>query len=256
MSFETAAGNQIRNVLVQNASTGIVQTSIQNSNMTSLEPNIFENIRNIGTMTEEVIQIAAGGSSVSFSRNIIRGVDFKTNLSNPYYTSYAPRYYAIVAAASGSSNNFLKIKDSIIDLVSDANFWFVLDQIPRLGLDGVDFYDNGTVASTRFIHSEGSTVPSFLGLNSVSQNFGQSPLDLSTSLQFLNSTAGITAKISDRGLPYFDSGTLFSSAQPTYPTAPYWNTNLRVERIMKAAGSFEGWTNVSGAWKTYGTVSA
>lgn len=84
--------------------------------MTSLEPNVFENIKNIGTLTEEAIQIAEGASSSTFSRNIIRKASFKTDLSKPFYTGYTNKY-AILASASGSSSNFLKIKDSVIDLV-------------------------------------------------------------------------------------------------------------------------------------------
>jgi hypothetical protein len=255
VAFETASGNQIRNVLVNNASAGIVQTQSQNAAMTSLEPNVFENIKNIGTMTEEAVQIAAGASLGAFSRTIIRNADFTTDLSNPYFTSFTYSY-AVLAAATGSSSHFVKIQSSVIDLSASASKWFFLDQISRFSLENVVLQDNGTLASTRFIHSEGSTVPQYLGVTGVTQNFGQDPLDFSTSLQYLDQTAGIGSQLGDTGLPLYGPTILFSSAQPSYPPAAFWSPNLRVERITKAAGSYLGWTNVGGAWKTYGTVSA
>jgi hypothetical protein len=255
VAFETAAGNQIRNVVVQNASAGIVQTAVQNNNMTSQEPNIFENIRNIGTMTAEAIRVDAGASSASFSRNIIRNVNLKTDLSNPFRTDYV-RTYAIRAVASGSSNHFLKVVDSTFEIPANSSSWFSLNQIPKLSFENVTVQDNGVSVATRFIHSESSTVPQQLGVENVYQFYGQEPLNVSTAFEFLDQTALIVSKISDLGFQQSNSTTLFSSAQPSYPAAANWHTNIRVERISKVAGSHLGWTAVGGDWKTYGSISA
>lgn len=254
VSFETASGNEIRNVRVTNASAGIVQTASQNTNMTSSEPNIFLNIKNIGTMTEEPIQVSEGASALAFSRNIIKDCSFKSNLTNPFYTGLL-HAYAIHAAASGSSVHFLKIKDSTIDLAT-GDKWFIFNQIPRLSLENVVLNDNGSAAAARFAHSEGSAVPAYMGLSEVSENFGQAPLDLTSALQNIDQTTEIGARLTDQGFPLRDSGTLFSASQPMYPPAAFWNVNLRVERVTKVAASYIGWTVVAGAWKTYGTVSA
>ena len=85
---------------------------------------------------------------------------------------------------------------------------------------------------------------------------GQEPLNLSTALQNLDSTCRISGEISDLGLIKYTGGILFSSAQPSYPAAANYHSSIHVGQITKVAGSYEGWLNVSGVWKTYGSVSA
>lgn len=253
---ETAAGNIVRDVQTVNASAGLWEVGSQNAAMTSSEPNIFEDIRNIGTMTEELAVFNKGASAGGFSRSVVRRFTAATSMSNPSITTTTNRY-AVHMQASGSSSHFAKLTDSTLTIPASASIWFVFDAIPKLGLSNLVINENGApLLPTRFIHSESSTVPSHLGLQNITCNFGQDPLDLATSLQYLDSTCGIYAEISDIGLPVSEGNTLFASAQPSYPAAVNYHTSLHIERITKVAGSYEGWINVGGVWKTYGSISA
>lgn len=255
LTFETASGNTVKNVRTTNASSGIVQTAVQDSAMTSSRPNFFENIINLGTMTGEVVLANYGANAGAFICEVVRNCRFSTNLSNPFITTFSPRLYAINLAASGSSTHFFKFENCEIEIPANANFWFALDQIPGLSFENVSVNEGGApLLNTRFIHSEASTVPSRLGLYNVRENFGQAPLNLSTSLQNLDQTTTIYDGLSDTGLASTGRACMYSSAQPSFPPVANWTS--KVERITKVASSFEGWINIGGAWKTYGVTSA
>lgn len=254
VSFDTASGNTVKNVTVTNASTGIVQPIAQNAAMTSQEPNVFESIRNIGTMTEEPIQIDAGAGAGAFIRVIMRDLSFSTDFSQPY--NAGPNYYAIRAIASGSSSHFVKISDSVFKIPAAATNWLAFDNISRFGLNNVMVDEGGApLLATRFVDSGGGANPTYFGISNVSQNFAQEPIDLLNAFQNLDATAIIVAGIGDSGFPYFGPAVVFSSGQPNFPAAANWNQNLRVERLTKVAASFFGWTIAAGAWRTYGTVN-
>lgn len=258
VAFETAAGNQIRNVLVTNATCGIRQTQSQNAAMTSVEPNIFENIKNIGTLTEECISISRGASSGAFSRNICKNVSFATNLTNPYDippVTGLSNIYAVHAAAYGSSSMFFKLQDSYIELPANSGMWFMYDAINNVGLQNVVINDNGApYISTRFVNSEGSTVPETLAIENVTENFGRNQIDLASSVSNVGNVS-LIGELTNIGLPNYKQVTNFSSAQPTAPAAAYWSSNFYVEKLTKTSGSTQGWVSVGGSWKQYGSIT-
>lgn len=258
VSFETAAGNQVRNVLVTNASCGIRQTASQAAQMTSTEPNVFENIKNIGTMTEECISIAKGAATGAYSRNICSNVSFKTNLSDPYDVppvTGLTNIYAVHAAAFGSSLMFFKLQDSYIELPANSGMWFMYNAINNVGLQNVVINDNGTpFASTRFMNSEGSTVPAVVAIQNVTEDSGRDQIDLASSLGNVGSVS-VVGELTNVGLPNYRQVTNFASAQPSAPAAANWNPNVYVEKLTKTSGSTQGWVSVGGAWEEYGSIT-
>ncbi len=254
VAFETASNNIINGITTTNCSSGIVQTGQQNGNMTSAAPNVFSDIKNLGTLTGELLLLNGGAAPGAFSCNIFDRLSLNTDLSSPFITSFSPRTYCIYALASGNSGHFAKITNSSFTIPANSNVWFTLDQIPAYSLEDVSVNDGGTLLNTRFVHSESSTIPEVLGLYNVRENFGRFPLNLTSGLQFTDQSVLVYDGLTNNGLPSVGKTCMFSASQPLYPPAANWNA--KVEKYPKSASSFEGWVNIAGTWKTYGTISA
>lgn len=255
VAIETASGNNIRNIETKNASVGIFETAIKNNKMTSKDPNIFDNIINLGQLTGEVVAIHRGAATGAFSRNIVRNLNMKSSLSDSSLVS-GPVRYALYIKADGSSSHFFKIEKSDITIPASSDSWLAYNAINNMSISDVDVNDNGApLLETRFVASLGSTVPFVFGVSNINGNFGRSPINMSSCLANLNPTCNIVASLTDNGYGKSAGSILYASAAPSFPAATYYDSNLVINKLSKTAGGREGWVSISGVWREFGSIS-
>lgn len=256
IGYETCSGAVFENIKCNNAREGIIQTSGNSAGMTYNKTNIIRDIENTGLLKGEILQARSGASTNARTWVSLQNVILKTDLTDTYVKLVSGNFYAINAQASDSSLHFLHIKDCFFTIPYTSTSWFLLNQIYNTALDNIVV--SGTTQSDRFIHSEGSATPVKLYLNNITASqYGNSPLLMNTSLANLSPTCSIFGLMNEYSIqPSGYNVTLIATAAPTYPSAPYWSTSLKIEKETKTAGGYTGWVKIGAAWKGYGLIEA
>lgn len=250
-SYQTIAGCKIEQIKCSNASAGIIQVGANNQEMDYTTPNRIISIENSGIMTGELIYQGVDNIGSALSKFIIEDIKLETDLTAPRYITGLFNY-GINVKATGSSLNFTRIKNSFFKIPVTA--YLALDQIANLSLENIAI--NGIGTTSNLVHSEGSTSPQALGVNKVVSNVGRNNFDLKDAFSNLHSGCKITSGINDIGFELNTGGFVYTSGQPSAPSASNWSSALKVELLSKTAGGFEGYLNAGGVWKTYGSVSS
>jgi hypothetical protein len=206
-------------------------------------------------MNGEFIVQNAGNENGSKVQCIYSNINMKTSLASPWITGLSNQYL-ILANADYSSLNVCMIKDSSFE-TTHLTAYFACHRISQMGFSKVAI--NGIPTTSRFIHSEGSTIPQHLALNDVTADSGQNPIDLSTLLQYIDQSATIASSITNMGVQALSGGVLYASAAPTYPPANKWSQYIMIEKINKTAGGYTSWSVVDNTttpvWKQNTTIA-